>query len=371
MPMFEHRRFRSNPEFEAVADGTSGGRVGAVLRSRATGAYVAAVDHEAAALFCKLARPQCLAVPVEPKSLRVRDESVARLLFDQILQIEQASGTFVDGVRAYDDLFANGRGTSSESTRCRLDGLSRRAIDQAVALPALSAIALAWRLYAFNATPRTRCWDEVLAGSSTLARWLGLDRRQAWMRRLARRYSEHGSRLGDTPWYQWIRGDIKPQASLRHKIYVCPTSLGLPDALPRVAEACLALDVPAFKVGVTIHGVLRPDKLLVYVEDEQALFLAMAELGSAITGFDAQPVPFSAPFGEDGLLSWAVDPSPRALAEHPESPASWRTAVAASLAGSIARAQGLGSAEIAAEFALQRLRLDGIEPVGWLRAEGW
>ena len=382
MRSLDDRRFRASPELEAVAVGdlpadhrssvrsNAGGGVWAVLRRRDTGDYAAGLDHQTAVLFCSLFEPQTPPASLARLPLRRRGRLLARLVCDEVLQIESADGSFVAGVLAYGDLFGDGLPPEADAHR-QLDPLSRSALAHVLALPPLPGAALARRLYAFNATPRTRRWEEMRDRHGAVDRWLGLDPPSPWRSKLLESHAEHRSAGDDSRWLQWTRRDLDPRTIVRHKLYVCPASARLPEAMPRVAEVCRALDVPAFKVGTTLPGILRPDKLVVYVRDEPGLWQVAGELSAALEGIEAQGVPFTAPIDSTGLLSWAVDPEAHALLGPDDQPWSWRTAVVGRLADAISGATGKAGDAVVANFALERLRLEGIEPIGWRPGEDW
>jgi hypothetical protein len=131
------------------------------------------------------------------------------------------------------------------------------------------------------------------------------------------------------------------------------------------------MDVPAFKIGMKVPGVLRSDKLVVYVGDEHALWQVAAELRSAVEGLEPHGVPFSAAIDPSGLLSWAIDPPEEVMFRPLDQAWSWRTAVAGRLAAAIVGARGHDRDDVLVDFAFERLRLDGIEPIGWRPREGW
>lgn len=382
MRSLDDRRFRASPEFEAVAvrdlpadhrssvESNAGRDVWAVLRRRETGEYAAGLDHEAAVLFCSLFEPQTPPASLARLPARRRRRLLARLVCDQVLQIESSDRSFVEGVLAYDDLFGDGLPPGTDAQR-QLDPLSRSAVEHVLALPPLPSAALARRLYAFNSTPRTRRWEAILDEPDAVVRWLGLDTPSPWRSKLLESHAEHRSTGDDSRWLQWTRRDVDPRTIVRHKIYVCPASARLAEAMPLVAEVCRAVDVPAFKVGTTLLGILRPDKLVVYVKDEPALWQVAGELSTALEGIEAQGVPFTASIDSAGLLSWAVDPADHAILGPDDQPWSWRTAVVGRLADAIAGAKGRGRDAVVANFALERLRLEGIEPIGWRPGEDW
>jgi hypothetical protein len=341
----------------------AGEKIWAVLRCRDTNSYAVAIDHETAVLFCTLATPQTLCGSLTKLADQEGQRLLARLVCDQIIQIEQSDGTFVDGVFAYHELVDCGFKSKTGIASRRIDPLSLAAINYALALPSIPVVALARRLYSFNSNPRTPIWDTLLCDFAATTRWLCIDSGTLWYQGLSARYTEH--RSGDKSWLQWIRHDQDIRASLRHKIYVSPQTEQLPEVLSVVANVCCAMDVPALKIGATLRDVLRPDRLVVYVDDESALWQVAAELRLATKDFQAHGVPFTNPMDTNGLLSWAIDPEPEARLWPFEEPWSWRMAVAAGLADSIARAKGYEQDAVIIDFALLRLRLDLIDPIGW------
>lgn len=379
---FLERSFRSNPRLEArpvdelaldhrqFIEPSAAGRVGAMLREAETGVYTATLDVEAAALFHGLVAPRRIPDWFEARPSDGRWRAVARLVCDQVLQVELSDGSFADGVLAHDALFGDHDRPEAEGLAGRIDPVSKAAIALAVGFPSASAVAIARRLYAYNSTPRTDRWDRLLGDPGATPTWLGLGSDATWLKRLRERFVEFGSRTDETPWLQWVRRGANPRTSLRHKIYVSPATEHLPDVLRAVGEVCTAMDVAAFKVGATLQGVLRPDRLVIYVPDEPTVGRIAGELSSALAGAAAQGVPFTAPLDPTGLLSWAVDPvaddAPGLIAN----PWSWRTKVAWRLADAITRAAGQASDAVVTEFALARLRLDGVEPVGWYGIDG-
>jgi hypothetical protein len=337
----------------------AGSDICGLLRRRQSGAWEAGLDHDTAVLSHALASPRPARAVLRGQLPERRFEILARLICDQLLQIEDDDGAFVDGIAARGVLF--GDEVATERLSDRLDPLSRAALDHAVAVGPMSSAALARRLYSFNMIPLSGGWRRRLVDMRS---WLDLDR-SGWPERLQGRYREQEvgavAEVGSRPWLQWTDRSIGQGADLRHKIYVSPQPCRLAEVLAIVAETCRALGVPAFKVGATPFGALRPDKLVIYPDGRVQLRRVAEELVRVLDDVEVQGVPFAAPIDPRGLLSWAIDPGD----DPARRGASWRTTVAESLASTIARSCGQASHEAIVEFALQRLRLDGIEPLGW------
>lgn len=240
------------------------------------------------------------------------------------------------------------------------------ALAAAACLPSQDVRLVARRLYAYNTAPKTRRLERDFTRRADVAVFLGIRPLARWRRRLAGAFSEdRGSRRG--PWRLWVNRGID-RRTLRHKIYVSPVLASMGDVLAVVASTCEALDVPAFKVGATLDGLLRPDKIVVYLPDRQAVGAVGAELRAGLRGAGAQGVPFTTPLDPTGLLSCAVDPV-HGPAGAPGTIWSWRTAIAWRLAESITISPDSLDDAGRIEAALARLRADGIDPVGWHAGE--
>lgn len=375
------RRFRANPEWVAgpapapLADERSwgaslaGSPPVAVLHAR-DGSRVVPADFATAALFQSLRAPGRLPTFMERLRAPERERAVARLVYDGVVQVEKAHGSFADGVLARDVVLGSPHVPHESPCADDIDDLSRTALLHAARIGSRPEPALARRLYMFNATPWTSRWSELLAKGG-VARWLGLDSPSRWRRELSSLYEQHGAGVRRRDWLQWIRRGVDRRTNLRHKVYVSPTTRQLVEAFPRVVEVCVSMDVPAFKVGSSVAGVLRSDKLVIHLGSEREMWAVVTELGSALAGLDAHGVPFSAPVDDTGLLSWAIDPPEPADAETAAQSPSWRTNVVLLLARGIAAARGRATETDQIAFALERVRLEGIEPVGWRPAAEW
>lgn len=375
----DNQLLRSNPRFQTVSvhdipssehnshELIAGGNVCTLLCCRDTGQFIIGLDYETTMLFHSLTRPQTLLSSFESIKPHMRKRIVARLVCDQVLQIEQTDGSFVDGIMAFEALFSDYSISGTERSTHKLDSLSKSAIEYAILFCSSSSVALARRLYSFNSIPRTHYWDTLIGDSNSFSSWMGLTPRATWLKHLRNYYIENGSSEDKTPWIQWVRKGIDPQSDLRYKIYISPTSEQLNEVLPEVAKICCALEVPAFKVGASILGILRPDKLVVYVKDEASLWNLANELLSATENYDPHGVPFTSPIDTNGMLSWAIDPIEELMPRHHGFHWSWRTFIAGRIANSIANGKGIGHDTNIIDFALECLRLDGIEPIGWYK----
>ncbi|HEX2086228.1 MAG TPA: hypothetical protein VHF89_11135 [Solirubrobacteraceae bacterium] len=380
---FEGARLRANPGYELVLldslpdakrvqveqegddelYGVLRGRPGSRLEPRTA-------SSDTALLFMTLAAPKRL-----PRYVRARlgDETepvVTRLVLDGVLEVEHA-GTFVSGADAAPVLLTRRAGGG----RGRIGELSEAALRYGQELTALPHALLADRLYGYGTLPLSPRLRRRLGGDAAVASACGLRQGDPAQRSLARGWVEPASAEGHDPyWRHWRRRPApdagRPADTTAYKLYVSPTLDGLPDAVAAVAETLADVrGVFAFKLGRDVRGICRPDKLVVYFDRLDDLREGAARLRDRLAGCPGQGVPFTAAVTEDGLLSWGVDPpSTRALGV-----TSWRRWVAERLAEHLAHAAAghagpAGGERPPWQFALDRLRLSGVDTDSWIPA---
>jgi hypothetical protein len=177
-----------------------------------------------------------------------------------------------------------------------------------------------------------------------------------------------------TPW----RGFTNEHASrpegvtptVVHKLYVSPGLDALPEVFETVVESLTELSVAEFKIGRSLEGVLRADKLVAYFSSFEALARAAARLRSRLAGCPAQGVPFTAPIDEAGLLSWGLDPPARRGEAAWTGRESWRLWVTRRLGAALVAATQDERPEIEAwRFALDRVRFEGFDTRSWTPSE--
>jgi hypothetical protein len=131
--------------------------------------------------------------------------------------------------------------------------------------------------------------------------------------------------------------------------------------LPVLVDALTSAGARRFKIGADAQGLLRPDKIVVYMADAQELVHIARALERALDGVTPHGVPFTAELAGDGLLSWGGDPPPDAgpIGEGVES---WRLSVTRRLAEYLTAAQIAPLRRVRpSEFALARLAIDGVD----------
>lgn len=368
-----HRRFRASSEFDlvslerltetertAVADLLQRPDVYGVVKPRMALQSVKVVDPETALLLLALREPGPL-----PHFARMRLEdasSLYQLVLDSLLEIE-IDGRFVSGPQAYAEL--------SPLSALVLDGTrlaetSLRALRYGAALAIDDPARLSARLYCYGRMPPTPRWqatfgtpDALLGYRDTPASPTLRDRiRVAW------------SRSDEPGWVYCSRGANPGARKPSHKLYVSPAPGATLEVLSGAVAALEDTAAHSFKFGRDVLGMLRPDKFVAYFAEHEALMQAAERVRAALAGAPAHGVPFSSQIGEAPLLSWGADP-PRTehLVGWQERP-SWRLWVTNRLAVALlsARAAFANDVEKRAAYALDRLRLEGIDVKTWTPA---
>ena len=381
------RPFRASPHYElvlldrlapeeraALGELESWSDTYGLLRPRPeSGLELRPASMEVALLFLTLEQPQPLPAYVRAQLGDDLDRSIGRLVLDGVLEIEHEGG-YVCGAKAGELVLSS----HSEGGRGRIGEVSVAALRYAQELADLPASLLALRLYFYGRQPVSPELRRRLPDDSAVASYLGIAPGGT-----ARASLDAGwravSSIADEPryWRTWRRrsvGHATDGACVTPcKLYVSPAIDALEGALGAVADSLArAPGVSAFKVGADVGGICRPDKLVVYFDRLDDLQQGAAQLGDRLEGCPAHGVPFTAPVTADGLLSWGADPPVPSGASR-EAPTSWRMWVTERLAEYlvVAREGSAGTLE-PWQFALERLRLSGIDTDTWAPAsEMW
>jgi hypothetical protein len=291
--------------------------------------------------------------------------TIARFVLDGVLEVER-DGVYVSGAYAAQEF---GSGDDAAGTG-RIGELSVAALRYGQSLYGLPVPLLATRLYCYGRKPIHPELQHRFPAGAMIATHLGLAAAGAvrvvldaagWVESAA-------STDQHSHWWQWQArpsldlGNAPPRA--RYKLYVSPAVDALPSALEVLAAALVRTrGALAFKVGADLFGICRPDKLIAYFEHIEDLYQVADRLGDDLAGCAAHGVPFTAAITPDGVLSWGADP--------PATRTSWRMWVAGRLAEylTLGRTAG-GDAGEPWRFALQRLRLSGIDTQTWVPTAG-
>jgi hypothetical protein len=370
------RTFRFNPAYELVpfdrltpdewsrigADGPEPGMAGVLMPSVPT-LSVKTVCPDTAALLGGLRSPGAL--PEEARAEFRRDGAVLlRLVLDSVLEVE-VDGTFVSGPGALDALHVPAAAPRTEHVLARL---AMQALRYGQALEVWRAPALSARLYFYNRIPASPAWARRIGTERGIERHLGMEP-GTHLRRLLDSCWRSVPPPPDNPgWFVW-RCREPPREATPYKLYLSPHPDALGDALSVAVPVLAGMGAPAFKLGRDMHGILRPDKLVVYFPTRPALRRVGDALAAALAGVRPHGVPFTAPVDGAGLLSWGMDP-PRSERFSKWQGRSWRRWVTDRLAVALLRAKGAPDSvgREPWQFALERIGAEGVDPATWAPA---
>jgi hypothetical protein len=317
-----------------------------------------AASRDVALLLLTLQQPGPLPAYLADQRNADVDRAIEQLVLDGILEIE-IDGQFVSGAVVLD------RPSLETSQLGRIAALSRAATVYAADFDTRDKLDVEARLYRYNYTPITPAWSARIPTYAALRHFLGLDSGPTAV--VLNRHWEAFPHDDADAWIQWMaRGEDSVRSRARdvnYKLYISPTLADLPAVFATVADVLAEADVPAFKVGGTARDVARPDKIVAYFRTRERALECGELLCARITDARVQGVPFSAEIGGDGLVSWGVDP-----ADIPgrEAQSSWRRWVCRRLAHYLTAAAANPAPEMPAwRFALERLRLDGVDTTTW------
>jgi hypothetical protein len=153
-------------------------------------------------------------------------------------------------------------------------------------------------------------------------------------------------------------------------MYVSPTLESIPDVLPAIVDVFVEKRVRLFRMGADLANLCRTDKIVAELDSVKHVEEVGRALDERLGDVPAQGVPFTADLRRDGLISWAIDPhQPPAAAGHDY--VSWRRWVTRRLAGALLDARDGARAGLEPwRFALQRVRLEGIDTDTWTPLSG-
>jgi hypothetical protein len=324
---------------------------------------VKAVCARSAALLRGLLRPGPLRSAAR-RSLRSDPGALPLLVLDSVLELA-CGNRFVTGAAATHMLALD---PAPAAAPTRIGRLSIDALRYAQELPVTSARALSDRLYFYNRAPASPAWAARLPTRDDVAHFIGIGAGETCSKLLASDWvaTDAGAHCDWLAWH--ARARLRVVAP--YKVYVSVDIADLPDAFALAVAVASEHGVPGFKIGCDLYGLQRPDKLVLYVATLRDLKRLCARLLIGLRGARPQGTPFTAAIDRAGLISWGLDPVPDAGTSS-ESVTSWRRSITDRLALALLAARSAGRGALAVEpwqFALQRLRLDGVDPRAWTPA---
>lgn len=326
---------------------------GLLVPSERTELGVKAVDRDLAALFHRLRRPGSLGgSPADIPD----DQTLLRLVVDGVLEVETEGG-FASGPRACAALrLLQGAAVDGPISRA-----SRCALEQAYHHPTDDPSELSAWIYRFGAMPATRVWQRQGSHTASLMESLGMQPGSARVDRLCDRYLETRC----TGWSSWQLHN-RGTAHLPYKLYVSPTPRAMGRLFGGILAALQAADVPAFKFGLGLTGLLRPDRLVAYLPSWDHLRRAALRLDAVVGEAPAHGVPFTASLVPTGTLSWGMDPPRYARLQGWGPGESWRSWVTNRAARALLVARGAGcDTKTALDFVAARLTVEGVDVSTW------
>jgi hypothetical protein len=384
MSALERATFRANPRYELVlldrlasaerellGDTELDADLYGLLRPRhGSGLMARSASSETALLFLTLSDPGPLPAYVVARLGTDVERTIRRLVLDGVLEIEQ-EGEYVCGAQARELVVAS----PSAGGRGRIGELSVAALRYGQELAGLPESLLALRLYFYGRRPVSAALRRGLTHEAAVAAYLGLEPGGSAREALEAGWREIPPAAGEPSyWRHWQsrpaqHGGTEP-GGVSYKLYVSPAIDALERAVATVASSLAgARGVAAFKVGSDAYGISRPDKLVVYFDRLDDLQAGAAALREHLGRCPAHGVPFTAAVTHDGLLSWGADPPARSSAKGDST--SWRMWVTERLAEYIVVARDAGRDGLEPwQFALERLRLSGIDTDSWVPASG-
>lgn len=375
----EGATFRANPDYELVlfdrlppeqrellAGLRNDPDLYGVLRPReGTDLGIKSICRETALLYLTLREPGPLPEYVKATLGDRCNQEIAELVLDGVLEVER-DGAFVARADAYEPIYGEGPDVEEGGAVARL---SREALEYAQALEVGDVLRLSARLYFYNRLPASPVWHRRFPTPEAVAEHLGVRPGGGAAKRLDRDWSPVPLEPPLDGWLVWRRRKRRPGSSAErstYKLYVSPDCEALGEAFLATVEAASALDAPRFKVGKDVYGLLRPDKIVVYLDRFEQVGEAADRLRRRLDGCPAHGVPFTAELGGDGLLSWGTDPPrDRQLLEWQERE-SWRLWLTNRLATALLAAKSAQSRAVEPwRFALERVRLEGVDTRTW------
>jgi hypothetical protein len=331
---------------------------GLICSRTGNGLHPIAISSDTARLIEGLATPAPL-----PREILADPETfnaVKRLLFDGVLQIargaERISGPALCPDRPV-----------PKQPPGPLARLSFEAIEHAASLETTNGSELAVCLYRYNTLPVTPQWLHRLpGGAAAVEEYLQIAPGASQHKNLEQNWIRATPPPDHTSWLMWSSRRNAPRlGAAGYKLYLSPHPSYLRDAFHLWLLAITEGGAYHFKVGGNVRGLLRPDKMVAYFSEHTSLLKAAKRMKNDLRGCPAHGVPFTAELDCGGLASWGSDPPFDETVPVCMQRQSWRQWICNRLGWALARAKRQPSCIAPWRFALERLRLDGVDVESW------
>lgn len=326
------------------------------------------VCRDTALLFFTLNQPQRIPAYVRAMYGDTCNQAITELVLDSVLEIEDGSG-FVHGAQAYAAIYEPIEALTPQS---RIAQLSYEALLYAQALDIDDVTKLSARMYFHNRLPISPFWKRQLPTADAVATYLGIHRDGAHRRTLDQYWSRVPLSPPNDGWLMWRPRQTRRDGHRRrspYKLYISPAMDSLPAAFAATLDVLTDLQTAHFKIGRDLYGLLRPDKLVVYCETFQEIEQVTAGLVPRLADCTAHGVPFTSELAGAGMLSWGMDPPADQQVLSWQERESWRLWITNRLAAALLAAKHAPSSDVPPWlFALERLRLEGVDTESWTPA---
>jgi hypothetical protein len=286
------------------------------------------------------------------------NHAIARLVLDGVLTMRRGEA-MVCGAAAQDILCEE----TEPQVETGLARMSIRALEYAERLPIQDAGALSARLYFYGRIPFSPAWQSKFPDQAAVERCLGIGPAYGFNPDLDRNWQRLPVDPANDGWIAWKSTRMKAHATRRspgYKLYLSPRPDHIAEAFRALVVEAAAAGSDAFKVGKDAFGLLRPDKMVAYFATFEQVAMAAERLFERLKGCPPHGVSFTAQLASP-LLSWGMDPPgdehvPAWMARE-----SWRLWVTNRLAVALIAGKSW-------KFALNRLRLEGVDTNSWTPA---
>jgi hypothetical protein len=367
-----HVKLRANPAYRAVAwnrlPSEPGHAVvpdadsyGVLMPRDESDLPVVAIDRDTALLFLSLQETGPAPDFMYSTGEEDGDRILRRLLYDSILELEQAVG-FVSGLEACAALSSEG-----EAGRGSVAKLSIDALTYGAALRNVDAATLAQKLYTYNRRPMTTALRSRLPDTAACVAFLGLEHGHDAQCAVEPLWSRSDDK---SPWLVFTRRQQRERqrAEQSCKLYVGLALEELPECLPSLVAELGRSQAVQFKIGADLDGLLRPDKLIAYFPSKDALLEAVHALQTIVAKRTVHAVPFTADIAAGGSLSWGIDPASEWFGGR----LSWRQWICEKVASALIVARNGAINSIAPwQFAFERLQLEGVDTDTFMPTGRW
>jgi hypothetical protein len=353
-------RLKKDPEFCGVLRPRGNSTLGVKSATRAV-----------AALFKARRTAGLLPVSVASSAGSSLEAEITRLVLDGVLEVRHEN-RFVCGAAASHLL-----PLSVESPKDAVDAIASLSLDAlryAEALDIDDSEFLSARIYFYNRVPMSPRWSHRVASPEATANFLGISKGSPTARLLDQHWIP-GKAEPVPNWLSWIpreRSAGVHRDAPTFKLYVSPAPDALSETVSVLVRTLSEAGPAHFKIGADLHGLLRPDKIVLYFNDPATLEDIARLLLAGLRGIPAHGVPFTRSIDAQGLLSCGVDPPRRLKLFSWRETESWRLWITNRLAVYILTARATRDRHTKctnAEFALARIRIEGVDTNTWSPAD--